>query len=355
MKKIINILKEQKSIPIDKFIDIALYDRKFGYYMKKNPFGKEGDYITSPLISNLFGEMIAIWCIAFWENLGKPKKIILVELGPGDGSLCNDLLKTFKTFKNFYSCVEIKLLEKSYKLKELQKTKIKNKKVSWIKKIEELDCGPIIFIGNEFFDSLPIKQIYKKENLFLEKHVVLSRNKKTVDFLFKKAKKNLIKNIKKLNLINGGGIIEYPIVAIEYLRSIATKIKKFDGALLTFDYGYTKRKSQDTLQSVKKHKYLNILDQPGNADITHHINYRLFLEVLKNNKLEVKKIVTQSEFLQKLGIVERANILAQKANFKRKADIYYRLKKLLHYQEMGNLFKVLFAKKKGTKFSLGFQ
>ena len=87
MKKIINILKEQKSIPIDKFIDIALYDRKFGYYMKKNPFGKEGDYITSPLISNLFGEMIAIWCIAFWENLGKPKKIILVELGPGDGSL----------------------------------------------------------------------------------------------------------------------------------------------------------------------------------------------------------------------------------------------------------------------------
>ena len=167
MKKIINILKEQKSIPIDKFIDIALYDRKFGYYMKKNPFGKEGDYITSPLISNLFGEMIAIWWIAFWENLGKPKKIILVELGPGDGSLCSDLLKTFKNFKNFYSCVEIKLLEKSYKLKELQKTKIKNKKVSWIKKIEELDCGPIIFIGNEFFDSLPIKQIYKKENLFL--------------------------------------------------------------------------------------------------------------------------------------------------------------------------------------------
>jgi len=91
MNKIINILKEKKSIPLDQFISIALYDKKFGYYMKKNPFGKEGDFITSPLISNLFGEMLAIWCVAFWEHIGKPKKILLVELGPGDGSLCKNL------------------------------------------------------------------------------------------------------------------------------------------------------------------------------------------------------------------------------------------------------------------------
>ena len=101
MNKIINILKEKKSIPLDQFINISLYDKKFGYYMKKNPFGKEGDFITSPLISNLFGEMLAIWCIAFWEHIGKPRKILLVELGPGDGTLCKDLLKTFKQFKNF--------------------------------------------------------------------------------------------------------------------------------------------------------------------------------------------------------------------------------------------------------------
>ena len=107
MNKIISILKEQKSIPLDQFINIALYNKKFGYYMKKNPFGKDGDFITSPLISNLFSEMIAIWCVAFWENLGKPKKFLLVELGPGDGSLCNDLLRTFKQFKKFYECLEI--------------------------------------------------------------------------------------------------------------------------------------------------------------------------------------------------------------------------------------------------------
>ena len=101
MNKIINLLKEKKSIPLDQFIDMALYEKKFGYYMKNNPFGKEGDFITAPMISNLFGEMLAIWCIAYWEHIGKPNKILLVELGPGNGSLCKDLLKTFKQFKNF--------------------------------------------------------------------------------------------------------------------------------------------------------------------------------------------------------------------------------------------------------------
>ena len=119
MNKITNILKEKKSIPLDQFINIALYDKKFGYYMKNNPFGKEGGFITSPFISNLFGEMIAIWCVAFWEYIGKPKKILLVELGPGDGSLCEDILNTFKNFKDFYSCLSINLLEKSNKLKKI--------------------------------------------------------------------------------------------------------------------------------------------------------------------------------------------------------------------------------------------
>ena len=92
-------LKNGNHIPLDKFIDQALYNKKYGFYMKKNPFGKGGDFITSPLISNLFGEMLAIWCVAFWEHIGKPRKILLVELGPGEGSLCVDLLKTFKQLK----------------------------------------------------------------------------------------------------------------------------------------------------------------------------------------------------------------------------------------------------------------
>ena len=354
MNKIINLLKEKKSIPLDQFINISLYDKKFGYYMKKNPFGQEGDFITAPLISNLFGEMIAIWCVAFWEYIGKPKKILLVELGPGDGSLCNDLLRTFRQFKNFYNSLEINLLEISDKLKTIQKVKINNKKVKWIKKIKEINCGPVIFLGNEFFDALPIKQIYKKKKLFFEKYVALSNDNKKIRFLHKKADNSLIKRIRDLSLISVGNTIEYPIVALKFLGVIAEKINKFDGGLLTLDYGNTTKKNQNTLQSIKKHRYTGIFVTPGHSDITSHINFKLFHKILKKNNLNVKKITTQNEFLKKIGILERANIISKKMTFKEKANMFYRLKRLLDYREMGILFKVLFAQKKGRKFSLGF-
>ena len=354
MNGIINILKEKKSIPLDRFINIALYDKKFGYYMKKNPFGKKGDFITAPLISNLFSEMMAVWCVAFWEHLGKPNKILLVELGPGDGTLCKDLIKTFKKFKDFYNSLEINLFEISNKLKKIQKIKINSKKVKWIKKIEEINYGPVIFFGNEFFDALPIKQICKKKNNFFEKYVALTTNEKNIKFLHKKANNNLIKCIKDLNLISIGDTIEYPLEALKFLKQISKKINKFNGGLLTIDYGYTLKKNQNTLQAVKKHNYSDIFFKPGHSDITSHINFKLFSKSLSDNNLAVKKITTQSEFLKKIGIVERADILSKKMTFKEKANMFYRLKRLIDPKEMGGRFKVIFAQKKDKIFSLGF-
>jgi len=354
MNKIINILKVKKSLPLDQFINIALYNKKFGYYMRKNPFGHEGDFITSPLISNLFGEMVAVWCVAFWEHLGRPNKFLLVELGPGDGTLCRDLLNTFKKFKHFYNSLEINLLEISNKLKTIQRKKINNKKVKWIKKINKINYGPVIFLGNEFFDALPIKQINKKKRIFFEKHVCLSKNKKKIKFFHKKASSNLIKNIQNLNLISTGKTIEYPVEAIKLLDVISKKINKFNGGLLTFDYGYNIKKNQNTLQSIKKHKQVNFGFKPGHSDITSHINFKLFQKILRKNNLDVKKVITQGKFLRKIGILERADILSRKMTFKEKANIFYRLKRLIDSDEMGNLFKVMFAKKKGKNFSLGF-
>jgi NADH dehydrogenase [ubiquinone] 1 alpha subcomplex assembly factor 7 len=355
MNKIINLLKVKKSIPLDKFINIALYDKELGYYMKKNPFGEEGDFITSPHISNLFGEMIAIWCVAFWEHLGKPKKILIVEMGPGDGSLCKNLLEIFKRFKNFYKCLEINLFEISHKLKILQKEKINNKKVKWIKNIKDINSGPIIFLANEFFDSLPIKQVKKQGKLFFEKHVCLKDDER-IKYVYKKANKNLVKNIKNLNLIKSGNAIEYPKKSIDYLNTMAKKINRYNGGLLTFDYGYTKKNYGNTLQSVKRHKYSNPLLNIGTSDITSHVNFTLFKEILINNKLNLGKIVTQSEFLQKMGILERSNIISKKMSFKEKTNLFYRMNRLLSPNYMGVLFKVLFASKnkKGRKFSLGF-
>ena len=200
---------------------------------------------------------------------------------------------------------------------------------------------------------MPIKQIYKKNKLYFEKYVTLS-NKKEIKFVYKKANNTLIKNIRDLNIVTSGNTIEYPLEAIKLLKIIAKKINKFDGGLLTFDYGYKVKKNENTLQSVKKHKKTKIYYKPGDSDITSHVNFKLFHEILKKNNLKVKKITNQNEFLEKIGILERANIVSKKMTFKEKANLFYRLKRLLDSKEMGNLFKVMFAQMKKRNFSLGF-
>ena len=201
---------------------------------------------------------------------------------------------------------------------------------------------------------MPIKQIRKEKKKFFEKHVCLSNNSKEIKFLYKKANNNLIKSIQNLNLISKGKIIEYPLEAIKFLKIISKKINKFNGGLLALDYGYTLKKNQNTLQSVKKHRRINLNFQPGLSDITSLINFKLFHDILKKNNLDVKKIVNQGEFLKKIGILERANILSQKMTFKEKANMFYRLKRLLDTKEMGDLFKVIFAQKKDGNFYTGF-
>ena len=354
MNVISQIFKDKKSLPLNIFIDKALYNKKYGYYSKKNPIGIEGDFITAPLISELFGEMIGIWCVAFWEKLGKPKNINIVELGPGEGSLCMTLIKVFSRFKIFNNALEIKLLEKSKFLKQIQECKISSNKVKWIKNINEIKNGPTIFLANEFFDALPIKQFILKKNIWHERFVKYI-NKKKIIFYDKKANLNNLNHLAQLGLIKKQKIIEFPIEAIKYLKSVSEIIKKYDGGMICFDYGYKKVKMSNSLQSVKKHNYSNLLSNIGNTDITHHINFNLFSKIIKNLGLHLEGITEQRIFLQKMGIIHRANILTKNVNFYVKADIYHRLKRLLDRNEMGQLFKVMFFKKKGLKFNLGFK
>lgn len=354
MNIISQIFKDKKSLPLNTFIDKALYNKKYGYYSKKNPIGARGDFITAPLISELFGEMLGIWCIAFWEKLGKPRNINIVELGPGEGSLCMTLIKVFSRFKMFNDAFEIKLLEKSKFLRKIQEKKITSKKVEWIKSTEKIKSRPTIFIANEFFDALPIKQFVLKKDIWYERFVKYINEEKLI-FHDKKANLDNLNYLVRLGLTKKQKIIEFPIEAIKYLKSISKIIMKQDGGMICFDYGYKKIKMSNSLQSVKKHNYSKILSNVGNSDITHHINFNLFSKIIKNLGLHLEGITEQGIFLQKMGIIQRANILTKNINFNVKADIYYRLKRLLDRNEMGQIFKVMFFKKKGVKFNLGFK
>ena len=353
MKSINKYFPKSKKIPIDKFIANAMYNKDYGYYSKKIPFGNKGDFVTAPGISSLFSEMLALWVIAFWEHMNKPKIFNIVELGPGSGQMSSTLVRIFKRFPDFFNSSNIYLYEKSKNLKELQKKNLHEEKVKWIVSFNKIRTGPIIFLGNEFFDAIPIKQFEKINNILYEKYVKLEKNSKINTFL-KKTNLKTVEELKKLDLLNNQSFIEFPKQGLKELDLITNTIKRLNGGLLLIDYGFLKQESNNTLQSVKNHKKNMIFSNVGNADITSLVNFNLLKNYLIKKKLEVSNVATQKFFLKKMGIINRAEIVSKKMNFKEKSDLYLRLQRLLSPKQMGELFKVIFAFKLKKKFSLGF-
>ena len=353
MKSNLKFFNNSKYLPVDNFFYNVLYNKNFGYYNLKQPFGNSGDYVTSPTISNLFSEMIAIWIISTWEKIGKPKILNIVELGPGDGSLTKTILNISKKFPEFDNAKNLHLYEISNFLKKLQKKNIMSKDVKWIRNFDKIKNGPIIFFGNEFFDAIPIKQFKRKKNLLHEKYLFLNKNYQIKE-IFKKAAYQDIKKINSYKTFKNLKFIEYPKSGLIELQKIINKIEKSKGCLLLIDYGYTKSNNKNTLQSVFKHKKNFIFNNLGKADVTSHVNFKLLEEFFLKNKLSIKKTVTQRLFLQNMGIKERANIIAKKMNFREQSNIYLRLKRLLSPNLMGNLFKVILAHNFKTDKYFGF-
>jgi NADH dehydrogenase [ubiquinone] 1 alpha subcomplex assembly factor 7 len=347
------IIKKDCILSLDKFIDESLYNKKLGYYMKSNPFGEKGDFITSPNISVLFSEMITIWVISFWESLNCPKQFNLIELGAGNGEMMSIMISTFQKFPLFADSCNIKILEKIKYLKKIQKKKIKDSKVEWLNDLKKLDNLPCIFIANEFFDALPIKQFIKKKNKWFERYVKFN-NKIKLEYL------DILFDIKKLEkemefkLSLNQNFIEYSPLALEYLKIITNKININNGGILIIDYGYLDKKMKNTIQAVSKHKYTNILNSFRNSDITYNLSFNLISQIIKKMGSFSQATTTQKKFLTKLGILKRAEILSRNILFSKKADMYFRIKRLIDEKQMGNLFKVTFITNKKNKFKLGF-
>ena len=245
-------LKNNSKIPLDKFINKVLYDKTKGYYMNNNPIGNRGDFITSPNISIMFSEMIAIWLISFWEKMGCPKNINIIELGAGNGEMMLQILKTVEKFNKFKLSSNFIIYEKSPYLKKIQKNRIKFKNIKWINNLKKINKFTSIFIANEFFDALPVKQFINKDNNWFEKYII--NKDKSLEFFEKKIKTKLIEKLIKQKIPKNQKFIEYSPLANEKLSIISKIIKKYNGGLLIIDYGYNDKKMFDTLQSVKKHK-----------------------------------------------------------------------------------------------------
>tara|TARA_B100001778_G_scaffold325092_1_gene320185 strand:- start:295 stop:1134 length:840 start_codon:yes stop_codon:yes gene_type:complete len=279
-----------------------------------------------------------------------------VELGPGDGSLAKVLIETFKNFNEFNKAVKIFLYEKSNNLKNIQKNKIKNNKIKWIKNFTSIKKGPIIFFGNEFFDAIPIKQFSKDKKKFHEKCYIVTKNglKET----FKEASVNDIIHLQSFEILKEQDFIEYPKLGFIELDKIVKKISIHTGGILLIDYGYLNPFNKNTLQAVMKNKRVkmnNLINHLGKADITYLVNFNLLREFFLKKNLKVKNIVSQKFFLETMGILERAKILEKNMSIKQKSNMFLILKRLLNKELMGELFKVIFAFESKNNNFLGFK
>ena len=347
-------INKSTSLPLDKFIEFALYDKDSGYYMKKDPFGEEGDFITAPNITRLFSEIIAIWIITFWKSIDSPKKFNLLELGAGNGEMMKVIITTLKNFPECFNNCNFQIHEKSTFLTKQQQHNLKLENVIWVDDIKKVNSYPTIFLANEFFDALPIKQFFKKNEGWVERFVDLKEIDKAQ---FKEQLTDIKKIEKKLNfeISKDQNIIEYSPTSFEYLKDICDIIKKNNGGILIIDYGYLNAKMHETLQAVNKHKYSNVLEDIGESDITYNINFDIFKKYINQFDDLNSVFSNQKKFLTSMGIVQRAEIVSENIPFSKKSDLFYRLRRLIDEKQMGELFKVMLIKKKSNKFKTGFE
>jgi len=263
------------------------------------------------------------------------------------------LIESFKNFSTFLNSCNLIIHEKSPSLIKIQKKKLYKDGVTWVSQINKIKKLPSIFIANEFFDSIAIKQFRKSKNLWFEKFVDLSDQKNAFFFEKKTNIKNIEKKI-KFEISKNQNFIEYSELGLDYLKKISKIVKKNNGGLLLIDYGYSDKKMKNTLQGISNHKFANILKNIGNIDITHHLNFEFFKKIIIQIGGLESNLTSQKEFLLKMGIKQRAEIISQNQNFTKKADIYYRLNRLIDEKQMGSLFKVMLIKNKKNKFKLGF-
>ena len=365
MKNLEQILKKRilnfGPISISDFILEANLNSKFGYYNNILPFGKKRDYVTSPEISQMFGELVAIWSIDCWKKMGEPKKFNIVELGPGTGILMKDFLRVIKSYPDFIKkCKTIYLFEISPLLKKIQKKNLSNldskiyKKIKWVKNLDHIVKFPFILVANEFFDALPIKQIQLTKTGWRER--MLNYDKKKKNFYISYSNNStILENFlpKKIESTKIGLIYEIPLNMMSFLENLFTKIKKIKSTCLIIDYAKNKNFG-NSLKSIKKQKITNPLKNIGNSDISTHVNFELIKKTSKKFNLICQGPTSQKKFLIRLGILHRAQALINNANFRQKKILKNGLDFLINENKMGKVFNVISISNKNINNLTGF-
>ncbi|RCL02359.1 MAG: Methyltransferase [Candidatus Tokpelaia sp. JSC189] len=341
-EKIIHLITLQGPIDISQYMLMVLTDPEYGYYKTAEPFGRKGDFITAPEISQMFGEMLAVWALSAWQGMGQPSPFLLCEIGPGRGTLMDDILRTIgKLSCECLNAAHVVLVETSKRLAAAQKEKLHvySKKIEWITVFEEIPGFPLILIANELFDTMPIHQYISNHNTLYERMIAIDKND---NLCFSQSFADSDPTLMPISAkkFPDGTVIEISPARFALAQSISAHIAKKRGTALIIDYGTLEPGFGDTLQAISKHSFCSPLKNPGDCDLTSHVDFAALAHAARNEGCYTAGL-TQGDFLIRLGLLERAGRLAANKDETIRQQIATDVERLTASYQMGKLFKVL--------------
>ena len=330
-------------MPVWRYMELCLTHPQFGYYVSRDPLGREGDFTTAPEVSQMFGELLGLWAASVWKAIGSPPLLRLVELGPGRGTMMADALRALRVLPPLYQSLNIHLVEINPVLRDKQKATLSGvRNISWHEHIDEVPDGPSVIFANEYFDVLPIHQVVKRKTGWHERTV-------EIDDEGKLAFGAAPQPVPRFEVLLPPLVRAAPVGAVfewrpdNEMMKIATRVRDQDGAALIIDYGHLRSDAGDTFQAIARHSFADPLKNPGQADVTAHVDFQALARAAEDVGARVHGPVTQGEFLKRLGIETRALTLMGKTTPEVSADISAALKRLTDSGRggMGSMFKVL--------------
>jgi SAM-dependent MidA family methyltransferase len=342
-EKLAAIIAANGPISIADYMTLCLADPEHGYYATRDPLGATGDFTTAPEISQMFGELIGAWLVHAWRMAGAPAPAILAEAGPGRGTLMADILRTANTDPEFISAIGVHLVETGPALRDKQKAMLSGAKtpVTWHKQIEDVPNGPLFFIANEFFDALPIRQYIRGGDEWRERVVELND---ADNLAFGLGPGRLDRPVADAP---NGAVIEICPTADAIMQIIARRIAASGGAALIVDYGYGKTAFGDTFQAVKNHAFADPLAEPGEADLTAHVDFAALADSVRQAGAAAHGPMDQGSFLLASGLLERAGRLGAGKDVQTQRAICDAVNRLAGPEAMGTHFKVLAVSQAG--------
>jgi NADH dehydrogenase [ubiquinone] 1 alpha subcomplex assembly factor 7 len=339
--EIATIVAQEGPISLERYMSLALAHPTLGYYMTRNPLGAGGDFITAPEISQIFGELLGLWTIEAWRASGSPAKAHLVELGPGRGTLMSDVLRVARVSPGFLEAIDVHLVETSPVLEKVQRDTLADAPcpIAWHTDFADVPRGPLFILANEFFDALPVRHFVKTPFGWSERLVGIDGNGALTFGAAQRVEPDLTV------AANLGSVIEIGAIGQRLMAEIAARIVEDGGAMLVVDYGYMETSLGETLQAVANHAYVNPLADPGQADLTAHVDFAALARAARSSGAKALGPVTQGNFLRQLGVVQRAEALSRRASEQQRADIASAVERLAGPGEaratMGELFKAM--------------